>query len=79
MKAVELRVMTDDELLAELDTVRREQFNLRFQKSTGRLADPGRLRTVRKDIARILTVAREREIWAEFESAQGEQPGAKKG
>ena len=60
--AVELRTMTDDDLAAALREAKEELFNLRFQAATGQLESHGRLRTVRRDIARIYTVMREREL-----------------
>jgi len=62
MKAAELRERTNDELRKALDDANQELFNLRFQAATGQLADIHRMRAVRKDIARILTVLKEREI-----------------
>ena len=60
--AVELRTMSDDDLAAQLREAKEELFNLRFQAATGQLESHGRLRTVRRDIARIYTVLREREL-----------------
>ena len=58
----ELREMTDDELKDKLREAKEELFNLRFQAATGQLESHGRLRAVRKEIARIYTVKREREL-----------------
>ena len=58
----QLRVSTEDELLAKLAQAKEELFNLRFQGATGQLESHGRLRAVRKEIARIYTVMREREL-----------------
>jgi len=58
----ELREMDDQELVDNLATAKQELFNLRFQHVTGRLDNYARLRQVRRDIARINTVLREREI-----------------
>ena len=60
--AVELRGVADDELVAKLKQAKEELFNFRFQAATGQLENHGRLRAVRKDIARIYTVMREREL-----------------
>jgi len=60
--AVELRTMSDDDLARALAEAKEELFNLRFQAATGQLESHGRLRTVRRDIARIYTVLREREL-----------------
>ena len=56
-KAEELRVMTVDQLDDELLKLKKEQFNLRFQRATGQLENTSRVRVVRRDIARIKTVA----------------------
>lgn len=64
MKAKELKDMGDDELSRKLGEAKEELFNLRFQLVTGQLDNPMRLGAVKKDIARILTVMREREIAA---------------
>jgi large subunit ribosomal protein L29 len=58
----QLRVSTEEELLAKLAEAKEELFNLRFQGATGQLESHGRLRAVRKEIARIYTVMREREL-----------------
>ena len=59
---VELRDLDDDELVTKLREAKEELFNLRFQAATGQLESHGRLRTVKKDIARIYTIMREREL-----------------
>jgi len=61
-KALDLRTLEDDELVAKLRESKEELFNLRFQAATGQLENHGRLRAVRKEIARIYTVMREREL-----------------
>jgi large subunit ribosomal protein L29 len=61
-KAHELDEMTDVDLESRLREAKEELFNLRFQAATGQLESHGRLRTVKKDIARIYTVVREREL-----------------
>ncbi len=60
--AEELRGKPDDELVSKLREAKEELFNLRFQGATGQLQNHGRLRSVRRDIARIYTVMREREL-----------------
>ena len=60
--ASELRNIADKELAAKLAEAKEELFNLRFQSATGQLESNGRLRTVRRDIARIYTILREREL-----------------
>ena len=57
-----LRGLDDDRLVDELRKAKEELFNLRFQSATGQLDNHGRLRAVRKDIARIYTELREREL-----------------
>jgi large subunit ribosomal protein L29 len=57
-----LRGLEDDRLVDELRKAKEELFNLRFQSATGQLDNHGRLRAVRKDIARIYTELREREL-----------------
>ncbi|HEX3830300.1 MAG TPA: 50S ribosomal protein L29 [Sporichthyaceae bacterium] len=57
-----LRDMTDEELLTKLREHKEELFNLRFQTATGQLESHGRVRAVKKDIARIYTTMREREL-----------------
>jgi|YNPNPStandDraft_1061719.scaffolds.fasta_scaffold73446_2 large subunit ribosomal protein L29 len=56
----DIRQWTDEELRAQLDQARRELFNLRFQQSVGHLENPARVRQLRRDIARMLTIQRER-------------------
>jgi large subunit ribosomal protein L29 len=58
----ELRNLDDAELVTKLREAKEELFNLRFQGATGQLENHGRLRAVRKDIARIYTILREREL-----------------
>ncbi|PKL52384.1 MAG: 50S ribosomal protein L29 [Nitrospira bacterium HGW-Nitrospira-1] len=60
MKAAELRESTIEELARKEQDMRRELFNLRFQKATGEIENPMRLRAIKKDIARVLTVAGEK-------------------
>ena len=57
MKAGDVRAMTPDQLSDELLKLKKEQFNLRFQRATGQLENTGRVRQVRRDIARIKTIA----------------------
>ncbi|WP_029355709.1 50S ribosomal protein L29 [Bosea sp. 117] len=56
-KASDIRTKTADELADELLALKKEQFNLRFQRATGQLENTARVRQVRRDIARIKTVA----------------------
>jgi len=62
LAAESLRGLDDDRLVDELRKAKEELFNLRFQSATGQLDNHGRLRAVRKDIARIYTEMREREL-----------------
>jgi large subunit ribosomal protein L29 len=62
VKAEELRELTGDELDGQLAHLKEELFNLRFQAVTGQLDNPARVRLVRKDIARVMTIMREREL-----------------
>ena len=60
MKPSELRALTVDELSQKEQDLRRELFNLRFQLATGEIENPMRIHTVRKDIARVLTIRSEK-------------------
>jgi large subunit ribosomal protein L29 len=60
--AAELRELADDDLVIKLREAKVELFNLRVQSATGQLDSHGRLKVVRRDIARIYTVMREREL-----------------
>ncbi len=62
MKARELRELSTEELEQKVAELRQELFNLKMQHSTGQLENPMRLKQLRRDIARILTVLREREL-----------------
>ena len=57
MKAADIRQMTDDQVKDEIERLKKEQFNLRFQRATGQLENTARVRQVRRDIARLTTVA----------------------
>lgn len=60
MNAQELRDKTPDQLRDELVTLKKEAFNLRFQQATGQLENPARLRSVRRDVARVNTILNEK-------------------
>ena len=60
MKAAHVHGMTSDQLSDELVKLKKEQFNLRFQAASGQLENTARVRQIRRDIARIMTVARQR-------------------
>ncbi len=64
MKAEKLRDMTGEELELKLKDLKEELFNLRFQNATAQLDNPLRIRKVRRDIARVKTVMKEKEIRA---------------
>lgn len=82
MEAMELRTKTPDELVGLLTDLKKEQFNLRFQKSSGQLENTARVRVVRREIARISTVLTEKakapEVKAKVEKPAA-KPAAKKG
>lgn len=65
LKAAELRQMSLQELQTQLDEFKEEYFNLRFQRTSGQLEDVNRLRITRRNIARINTIVREKQLEAE--------------
>ena len=71
MRARELRDLSDDALQEKLADTRQELFNLRFQAATGALENSARLRLAKREIARILTVQRERETQLERTQTHG--------
>ena len=60
MKANDIHAMSADQLSDELEKLKKEQFNLRFQSATGQLEKTSRVKEVRRDIARIKTIARQK-------------------
>jgi large subunit ribosomal protein L29 len=56
VKASDLRTKSPDELRSELEKLKKEAFNLRFRQATGQLENPARMRSVRRDAARVMTV-----------------------
>jgi len=60
MKVADVRVMTVDQIDDEVLKLKKEQFNLRFQRATGQLENTSRVRQVRRDIARMKTIARQK-------------------
>ncbi|MDX2266007.1 MAG: 50S ribosomal protein L29 [Hyphomicrobiales bacterium] len=60
MKLEQMKDLSADQLQDELIKLKREQFNLRFQKATGQMENTSRVRQVRRDVARILTLARQK-------------------
>lgn len=73
MKANEIREMSNEELVKQIDVLKDELFNLRFQQATGQLENTARLKQVKKDIARIKTIQTER-----ANAKQGDQNGTEK-
>ena len=63
----DIRVMTEDQLNDEALKLKKEQFNLRFQKASGQLQDTARVRVVRRDIARVKTIAAQKRAAARAE------------
>jgi large subunit ribosomal protein L29 len=76
MKAGDLRSMTVDQLDDEVLKLKKEQFNLRFQRATGQLENTARVRQVRRDIARVKTIAMQKR--PAQPKAAAEQPATKK-
>jgi large subunit ribosomal protein L29 len=64
MKAADIRILTDDQITDELAKLKKEQFNLRFQRATGQLANTARVRQVRRDIARLSTIGAQKRALA---------------
>ncbi|WP_068082324.1 50S ribosomal protein L29 [Polycladidibacter stylochi] len=62
MKASDVRAKTEDQLREDLEGLKKEQFNLRFQRATGQLENTARVRQIRRDIARIQTILREKRM-----------------
>ncbi len=69
MKAKEVRELTLDQLDDQLLALKKEQFNLRFQRASGQLENTSRVRAVRRDIARIKTIARQKSAGAQSNKA----------
>ena len=81
MKAADARAMTLDQLDDEVLKLKREQFNLRFQRATGQLENTSRVRTIRRDIARMKTIAMQKRAGAAEPAPKAEAkpaPSAKK-
>jgi len=80
MRADEMRQMSDADLAARLSEMEREQFNLRFRAASQPLEEPLRLRAVRRDIARLKTVQRQRALGAKPDAtpAPTKRPAVKK-
>ena len=72
-KVREIRDLGEIELMDRLESLKEELFNLRFQLATGQLDNPMRIKQVRHEVARILTVLREREIAVELDELAGDE------
>ena len=70
-RATEIRQMTNPELAQAIQDAKEEMFNLRFQWASGQLEDATRIKQLRKDIARLLTIQRERELAAALIREEG--------
>ncbi|MEX1037634.1 MAG: 50S ribosomal protein L29 [Acidimicrobiia bacterium] len=75
MSLLEIRELTGEELMETLAELKEEQFNLRFQVATNQLDNTARIKDVKKEIARILTVLRERELASSAEAEEVGVPG----
>jgi large subunit ribosomal protein L29 len=71
----ELRDLGDEELLERVESSKEELFNLRFQLATGQLDNPMRIKDVRREVARMLTILRERELGVELEEYEAATVG----
>jgi large subunit ribosomal protein L29 len=78
MKAADARAMTVDQLDDEVLKLKKEQFNLRFQRATGQLENTSRVREVRRDIARMMTIARQKRTGDEPKVKAPEKPKAER-
>ena len=78
MKASDARTMTVDQLDDEVLKLKKEQFNLRFQRATGQLENTSRVRAVRRDIARMLTIAKQKRTGDEPAIKTPEKPKAER-
>src|SRR5476649_1652078 len=76
MKATDARAMTVDQLDDEVLKLKKEQFNLRFQRATGQLENTSRVREVRRDVARMMTIAKQKRTGNEPELKAPEKPKA---
>lgn len=78
MKTADLRAKSPDELQHSLLDLRKEQFNFRFQKSTGKIENTSRIRAVRRDIAKIKTLLNELKSGKKVVAKKTTKPAAKK-
>lgn len=72
MYANEIREMTDEQILDAIEDQKESLFNLRFQAASGQLEDPNTLRRTRRDLARLNTVLRERQLATQAVNKEGE-------
>jgi large subunit ribosomal protein L29 len=70
MKAADIRALSIEEIASKLEDAREAYFKLRFQSAVGQLTDPSQLRLARREIARLATILRERQLAAEVEGRQ---------
>ena len=78
MKIIDVRNLTDSELVAKKKDARQEFFNLRLQQQTGALEKPSRLNELRKDVAKLETVLSERRLGLKIKSRTAKKPAAEK-
>jgi large subunit ribosomal protein L29 len=78
-KVAEFRDKSQDQLADELTKLKKEQFNLRFQRASGQLENTARIRVVRHDVARVLTILRQRGGSGEASSAAADESAVKAG
>jgi len=78
MKAADARAMTVDQIDDEVLKLKKEQFNLRFQRATGQLENTSRVRLVRRDVARLKTIARQKRAGDPMPAAQADAPAKPK-
>ena len=71
MKAADLRDKTPDQLRDQLGSLKKEAFNLRFQRATGQLENTSRMQSVRRDAARVKTILRQMEVAAQIKAETG--------
>ena len=76
MKAADVRAMTVDQLDDEVLKLKKEQFNLRFQRATGQLENTSRVRVIRRDIARLKTIAAQKRVGAPEPAPKAEAAAA---
>jgi large subunit ribosomal protein L29 len=77
-KTADLRAKTPDQLQESLLELRKEQFNFRFQKTTGKIENTSRIRVVRRDIAKVKTLLNEQKSGKKPAAAKATKPAAKK-